>query len=112
MKTFRLQDMKSGWFVGDLWPTCLKTSNCEVACKYYKKSDVEKSHLHKIATELTLVVTGSVKMNDVVYKSGDIIVLEPGDATDFYALENTVNVVVKVPSAVGDKYLVSLIKNG
>jgi len=111
MKTFRLQDMKNGWFVGDFWPTCLKTSNCEVACKYYKKSDGEESHVHKIATELTLVITGSVKMNNVIYKSGDIIILEPGDSTDFYALEDTINVVVKVPSVVGDKYSVNLINN-
>ena len=104
MKTFRLQDMKGGWFVGDFLPTCLKTSDCEVACKHYKKGDVEDIHVHKIATEITLIVEGLVKMNDVTYKSGDIIVLDPGDATDFHALEDTINVVVKVPSVAGDKY--------
>ena len=104
MKTFRLQDMKGGWFVGDFLPTCLKTSDCEVACKHYKKGDAEDTHVHKIATEITLIVEGLVKMNDVTYKSGDIIVLDPGDATDFYALEDTINVVVKVPSVAGDKY--------
>ncbi|MBU1261331.1 MAG: hypothetical protein KJ757_02335 [Planctomycetes bacterium] len=112
MRTFRLNDMKGGWFVGNFLPTCLKTSDFEVACKYYKKGDAEENHVHKIATELTLVITGSVKMNDAIYKSGDIIVLEPGDATDFYALEDTINVVVKVPSLAGDKYSGSLINNG
>ena len=104
MKTFRLQDMKGGWFVGDFVPTCLKTSDCEVACKHYKKGDAEDAHVHKIATEITLVSEGLVKMNEVIYKSGDIIVLEPGDATDFHALEDTTNVVVKVPYVAGDKY--------
>ena len=104
MKTFRLEDMKGGWFVGDFMPTCLKTKECEVACKNYKKGDSEERHVHKVATEITLIVEGLVKMNDATYKSGDIIVLEPGDATDFHALKDTTNVVVKVPSVTGDKY--------
>ena len=41
-----------------------------------------------------------------VYKEGDIIVVEPGDATDFEALEDAMNVVVKMPGANNDKYLV------
>ncbi|MCK4809719.1 MAG: hypothetical protein KAS99_02135 [Candidatus Omnitrophica bacterium] len=104
MRKFCLQDMKSGWFVGNFVPTCLKTSDCEVACKHYKKGDSEERHVHKIATEITLIVEGLVKMNDVVYKTGDIIVLDPGDVTDFHALEDTTNVVVKVPSVAGDKH--------
>jgi len=107
MKIFRLTDMKGGWFVGNFSPTCLKTSDCEVACKHYKKGDSEKRHVHKIATEITLIVEGLIKMNDLTYKSGDIIVLDPGDATDFQVVEDTVTVVVKVPSVKGDKYLVA-----
>jgi len=38
--------------------------------------------------------------------SGDIIVLSPGDVTDFEALTDAVNVVVKTPGATNDKYLV------
>ena len=105
MKTFRLNDMKGGWFVGDFLPTCFQTSDCEVGCKRYKKGDYEERHAHKIATEITVIVGGLVKMNDVIYKSGAIIVLNPGDATDFHALEDTTIVVVKVPSVAGDKYV-------
>lgn len=104
MRIFRLQDMNGGWFVGNFLPTSLKTSDCEVACKHYKKGDAEEAHVHKVATEITLIVEGLVKMNDVIYEPGDIVVLEPGDATDFQALEDTTNVVVKVPSITGDKY--------
>ena len=96
--------MSKGWFVGNFWPACLKTTACEVACKYYKQGDTEEAHVHRVATEITLIVKGRVEMNSVVYASGDIIVLDPGDATDFHALEDTVNVVVKVPSVARDKY--------
>jgi len=104
MKTFRLSDMTKGWFVGDFEPSCYKTGQFEVACKHYKKGDAEEAHVHKIATELTLIVKGSVRMNNVVYKPGDIVILEPGEKSDFRALEDAVNVVVKVPSVAGDKY--------
>lgn len=104
MKIFRLKDMKGGWFVGNFLPTCLKTKEFEVACKYYKSGDREKSHTHKIATEITLIISGLVKMREVKYKTGDIIILEPGDITDFQVLEDTITVVVKVPSVTDDKY--------
>jgi hypothetical protein len=104
MKVLRLKDMKGGWFVGDFVPTCLKTSDCEVACKHYTKGDSEEAHVHRIATEVTVIVDGLVRMNGVIYKPGDIIVLEPGDITDFHAMEDTTNVVVKIPSVTGDKY--------
>ena len=45
-------------------------------------------------------------MNGVEYGAGDIIVMEPGEATDFECLENdSVNVVVKLPGARNDKYM-------
>ncbi len=106
MKSFRLKDMRDGWFVGNFLPTCFNTKECEVACKYYKSGDNEKAHTHKIATEITVIASGLVKMNAVEYKSGDIIVLEPGDITDFQVLKNTITVVVKVPSMAKDKYFI------
>ncbi len=105
MKCFSLNDMKGGWFVGNFMPTSFGTSDCEVAFKRYKKGASEERHVHKIATEITLVAEGLIKMGDNIFKSGDIIVLEPGDATDFHALEDTSNVVIKVPSVIGDKYV-------
>ena len=46
-------------------------------------------------------------MNGVEYIEGDIVVMEPGEATDFECLENgTKNVVVKIPGANNDKYIV------
>lgn len=104
MKTSRLSDMKAGWFVGDFLPTCYKLSECEVACKYYKKSDSEERHVHKVATEVTVIASGHVVMNGVEYRGGDIILLEPNESADFNVLEDTITVVVKMPSLLGDKY--------
>ena len=106
MKMAKLEDMVKGWFVGNFEPTLLKTNDVEVAVKSYKKGDYEDRHYHKIATEITVIVSGRVKMNGVEYTKGDIVVIEPMESTDFEALEdNTQNVVVKYPGANNDKYL-------
>lgn len=106
MKTARLDDMKKGWFVGNFEPTLYKTNDVEAAVKSYKKGEHEDKHCHKIATEITVVVSGKVRMFDRVFEEGDIIICEPGDATAFEALEDTINVVLKLPGANNDKYVI------
>jgi len=106
MKVRKLSDMKGGWFIGNFEPSLFKTNDVEVAIKTYKKGDYEAEHYHKIATEYSVVISGRVKMNSIEYGPGDIIVMEPGESTDFEALEEgTTNVVVKIPGANDDKYL-------
>ncbi len=106
MKVSNLSEMKGGWFVGNFEPTLIKTNDVEVAVKRYKKGDHESAHYHKIATELTCIVEGEVQMFGQTFKAGDIVIVEPGDATDFTALTDATNVVVKYPGANNDKYLV------
>ena len=104
MKTARLDDMVNGWFVGNFEPTLYRTNDAEAAVKRYKAGDREDAHYHRIATEITVIVSGRVRMNGAEYGAGDIIVMEPGDVTDFEALTDVVNTVVKLPGANNDKY--------
>ena len=104
MQLFRLADMTKGWFVGDFVPTAFRTAAAEVAVKSYRAGDREARHHHKVATELTLVLTGEVRLNGTAYGAGDIVRIEPGESTDFEAVTDATTVVVKVPSAAGDKY--------
>ena len=105
MKTAHLNDMTKSWFVGNFEPTLYKTNDVEAAVKSYKAGDHESRHYHKIATEITVVISGRIRMNDKEYSAGDIIVMEPGEPTDFEALTDAVNAVVKLPGANDDKYL-------
>lgn len=61
--------------------------------------------MHKVATEMTVIVRGRVRMNGVEFRAGDIIVIQPGSGTDFEVIEDTVTTVVKIPSVRGDKYV-------
>ena len=105
MKVAKLDQMIKGWFVGNFDPTLIKTEDVEVAVKKYTAGDYEDRHYHKIATELTVIVSGKVKMNNQEFSSGDIIVINPFEDTDFEAIEDTVTTVVKFPGASNDKYL-------
>jgi hypothetical protein len=100
----RLSDMVGGWLVGDFDPSCFRTAACEVACKRYHAGDSENAHVHRVATEITLIASGRVVMNGRTLGAGDIVIIEPGEATDFQALDDTTTVVVKLPSVAGDKY--------
>jgi len=104
MRTVKLAAMDRGWFVGAFDPAALFTEACEVALKSYKAGDSEARHFHKIATEVTLVVSGQVLMRGCEFGPGDIVVVDPGEAVDFVAITDAVNVVVKLPGALNDKY--------
>jgi quercetin dioxygenase-like cupin family protein len=104
MQHSRLEDMVKGWFVGSFSPAAYQTGACEVAVKYYQAGDIESEHFHKVATEVTLVLSGRVEMFGRVWMTGDIIIIEPGEKTNFIALTDAINVVVKVPGTLNDKY--------
>ena len=106
MNSANLGEMVKGWFVGGFNPTAFSTDACEVAVKDYKAGDHEAAHYHKIATEVTVVISGQVKMCGQTWGAGDIIVLSPGDITAFEALTEAKTVCVKVPGALNDKYVV------
>lgn len=106
MKVLKLSDFKGGWLVGNFDPSLHKQQGVEVAVKRYAAGDGEKAHVHKIGTEITVVVDGCARMGDVVLNPGDVAVLEPGEPMpgDWYVTRPTTTVCIKFPSAPGDKY--------
>ena len=105
MKQSKLQDMFKGWFIGNITPAVYTTKACEVAVKHYKTGDYEGKHYHKIATEITVIIAGKVKIGGVDYSDGDIIRIEPGEEVDFLCQKDAITVVVKIPGANNDKFI-------
>jgi hypothetical protein len=96
--------MVRGWFVGDFEPSVLRTAACEVGVRHYREGDCEALHHHRLASEITVIVSGEVEMLGRCWRAGDIVLVEPGDATAFRALSAAVCVVVKTPGVLGDKF--------
>lgn len=105
MKVSNINEFLRGWFVGDFKPSLYKTRDVEVALQYYKKGSLEPEHFHKIATEITVIVSGKVKLNNKVFEAKDIIVIEPNESSNFEVLEDCTTLVVKIPGATNDKYV-------
>lgn len=106
MKKYRLENFTRGWVVGDFEPNIIRSKDFEVMVRYYKAGDTEAKHVHKIADEITIIVSGKFTMNGEILEAGDIVHLLPGEPTDFACLEDGANAVIKTPSVMGDKYLV------
>ena len=104
MKHARLSDMVKGWFVGDFEPSIVRSTVCEVAVKHYAAGDYEQMHHHRVATQVTLIISGRVSLMGKILGPGDIVLLEPGEATDFSVLTDSVCAVVRLPSVRDDKY--------
>ncbi len=105
MEKNNIKNMIKGWFIGNFNPSLFRTKQFEVGYKTYSSGDHEKKHLHKVATEFTLIISGEVLMNNQKFFEGDIIKIEPGEATDFKALTDVKTIVIKIPSVEGDKYV-------
>jgi quercetin dioxygenase-like cupin family protein len=96
--------MVNGWFIGDFSPSVWRTSKFEVAHMKHKKEERPRPHYHKEATEITVVVKGTVQINEQVFSVGDIFMVFPDEKVAPYILEDTEVIVVKIPSVLGDKY--------
>jgi hypothetical protein len=105
MRVSRIEDMTKGWFVGAFEPSVLWTDACEVAVKRHNAGYSDEDHFHEVATEATVVVSGQARMMGRDCSAGDIIVVEPGETSNFLAVTDVILVVVKIPSVKGDKYL-------
>jgi len=104
MKHFDLDKMVKGWFVGNFSPSVYLTDQFEVAVKKYKSGDYESAHFHKVATEITVISEGKVRMNGIEYSDGAIILINPNEVTDFFAITDVITTVVKFPCVANDKY--------
>lgn len=108
MKLYKLNEFTKGWIVGDFDPSIIRTKEAEISIREYKKGDRDEIHIHKLADEITVIVSGKFKYNGKVLKKNDIALIVRHEQADFECLEDGVNVVIKVPSVVGDKHVIGV----
>lgn len=107
MKKHHIDNFVKGWLVGDFEPSIIRTQHFEFMVRYYKAGDKEVRHVHKVADEITVIITGAFRMNRKKLKAGDIVHLAPGQPADFECLVDGANAVIKTPSVIGDKYVLT-----
>lgn len=105
MRRNTLNDFIGGWFIGSFTPTLFRTDQFEVAVKRYAAGDREANHHQRIATEVTVVVSGRCRLGPWILEPNDVVTIEPLEAADFEALDDVVLIAVKYPSLPDDKVL-------
>lgn len=106
MEIYDFSEMKDGWFVGDFTPSVYKTSGFEVCYKHHKKDEEWDKHYHEKSTEINLLISGSMKINDTIINEGQIFVIKPFYVVKPTFLEDCTLVIIKTPSAPGDKIII------
>jgi len=104
IRVSELNTMKRGWFMGDFLPTAYSTKDVEVGILEHKKDEVWPAHLHKKGDEINVLIEGSMKINNLEIKKGQIFVIPKGHLTKAVFLEDCKVVCVKIPSDTKDKY--------
>lgn len=95
-----------GWVIGNFIPSLYKNDLVEVSVKKFFMGEIEPRHKQIIATELTIVVAGQIRMNNFFYSENDIIEILPGESADFEAITDSTLVCIKFPSIPDDKVLI------
>ena len=106
MKIYKIKDMHKGWFIGDFEPSVLKTKKCEVAIKFHPAGEKWDIHYHKEVCEYNYLIQGEMNMcgNDLV--AGDIFIVNPYEIANPHFYTDCTIVTVKVPSKIGDKFII------
>jgi quercetin dioxygenase-like cupin family protein len=107
MDTHRVEDFVKGWIIGDFSPSLHRNSEFEVAVKFFTQGEVEESHKQLIATEITVVIDGEIRLGTSRFKRGDVISIPPNEVADFESLTDSSLVCIKFPSISNDKVVIS-----
>ena len=104
-KIDHLSSMHLGWFIGNFSPSLYKNPYLEASVKYFKKDDTEAAHYQKISTEITVIISGQARVNEMILNPGDMLTIPPNLIADFQALTDLSLVALKFPSLPDDKIL-------
>ena len=106
MKVHNIKNFTKGWIVGNFEPTIYKNPHVEVAHHFHKKGFVGEKHTHKVGTELSYIVRGSLIASGQKLSAGNMFIYYPEEIACVEFLEDTDLIVIKWPSVTNDKYLV------
>jgi len=106
MRTFDPSDMFRGWYIGDFEPSAYRTKDFEVAVMQHKAGEDWPAHYHSLSDEINYLLEGRMILNGVSLTAPTIFVIERNEVADPQFITDCKLVVVKTPSAPGDKHIV------
>jgi hypothetical protein len=107
MKVSRIEDTFKGWFIGDFPKAAFQSKDFEVSWRIHPAGEEWDLHYQEKATEINLLISGNMVLNNVELKSGDVFILYPYEVTDVKFISDCSVVCVKTPSLPNDKIVVT-----
>lgn len=104
MKIFRNKKWVGGWFVGEFQPSSYITDKFEVAYKKHFKEEKWPKHYHKISTEINYLIKGKMTIQNNIFNTGDVFIIEPNEIANPEFIEDCELIVIKTPSVPNDKF--------
>lgn len=103
MEKYKVDNFFKGWIIGDFAPSLYRNSDFEIAIKFFSKGEKEAFHKQLIATEITVVIEGKIRLGNTFFERGDVISIPPNEVADFESLTDSSLVCIKFPSIPNDK---------
>ena len=107
MKIFDPSNMVRGYFIGDFEPTAYRTKAFEVSLMIHKQGEQWDAHYHTDSDEINYLMEGRMTINGELLEAPTIFVIEKEEVADPEFLTDCKLIVVKTPSAPGDKRIVA-----
>ena len=105
-RTWDVADFTRGWFIGDFQPSIIKTSEFEVAKLSHKKNEKWGFHYHSLATEINVLLKGSMTINGMDVSTNSIFICDKNQVACPIFNEDCDILCIKVPSKPDDKYII------
>ena len=109
MEVFKLKDMRHGWYAGNFTPTSFSTDLFEACYRTHPKGETWDTHYHEHITEVNLLVSGKMRLQNTELNSGDIFIIKPYEIADPEFLEDCTIMCIKTPGGyTSDKIIVGV----
>lgn len=105
MQVNKIDEFTKGWFVGNFTPVLIHSTDYEIAVKWFKAGEKEPLHKQILATEITVVVAGEIRLGGKIFSQGDVVTIPPGEFAEFESITESSLVCIKTPSLPNDKVL-------
>lgn len=101
-----ISNMKRGWIIGDFIPSILRTQDFEVGILSHKKNEIWPIHIHKETTEINVLLSGKMTINEEIINPKDVFIFYPGMISAPKFLEDCELICIKYPSRPYDKHII------
>lgn len=95
-----------GWLIGDFEPNIKRTTNYEIGILNHKQNEKWGFHYHEKTTELNILLSGEMIINNIQIKKYTIFIFEKNMISCPLFLTDCVVLCIKIPSFPNDKTII------